>query len=523
MGNSIILATVMESAYDQQGLSKILIVDDDPFQVQLLVGILEQENYDIIGYHDNLEALKDVVRIQPDLILLDLIMPDIDGFEFCRRLKSNPLTHAIPVVFVTARKDQITESQGFELGAVDYVTKPFNPVVIKARVRTHLELKRHRDRLEQLVEERTAERDISQEQFQDLVEQSLVGIAIVQDKMVVYQNPELKRTISDLDKKIQDQDFSFIYPEDLAKLKLLYEQLAKQATGSVEADIRIFPRDRDGRDGQFIWINCRGSLFSYQGKDALLINLADITHTKELEKLLLNRNKLASLGRIASGMAHEIRNPLTGITSYLYTLEQLCELETLLPKDVGLMKQIVSQLKLASHKVDAVIKRVLDFSRPAAPKMAPIDINTCLNNVLDLTAVTMRKSGIRLKSNLSDSLPQCFGDMALIEQVFLNLIQNAGRAANAKKGDKTIEVASYARGNRIIATISDSGPGVPDDIKEKIFDPFFTTNADGSGIGLSIASRIVSDHNGSLTLTGSDLGGAQFVVSLPIEKRKFPR
>jgi signal transduction histidine kinase len=232
---------------------------------------------------------------------------------------------------------------------------------------------------------------------------------------------------------------------------------------------------------------------------------------------------MASLGRIASGMAHEIRNPLTGITSYLYTLDQLCERETLLPKDVDLMKQIVGQLKLASHKVDAVIKRVLDFSRPTTPKMARIDINRCLKNVLDLTAVTMRKSKISVTATLDEDLPRCFGDVALIEQVFLNLLQNAGRALQVQQGEKRIEVATRARGNAIIATVADSGPGVPDKIKEKIFDPFFTTNADGSGIGLSIAGRIVSDHNGSLTQKTGPLGGAQFMVRLPIEKRKLPR
>ena len=187
------------------------------------------------------------------------------------------------------------------------------------------------------------------------------------------------------------------------------------------------------------------------------------------------------------------------------------------------MKQIVSQLKIASHKVDSVIKRVLDFSRPTAPKMAPVDINQCLNNVLDLTAVTLRKSGIKVNADLSDALPQCFGDMALIEQVFLNLLQNASHAVKIEKGEKRIEVASTAMENSIIVTVSDSGPGVPDDIKEKIFDPFFTTNSDGSGIGLSIASRIVADHNGSISQSSSNLGGARFVVSLPIEKRKLPR
>ena len=508
---------------DDRTCPKILVIDDDPFQVQLLVTILKLENYDIVGYNDNLKALEDVARIMPDLILLDLIMPQIDGFEVCRRLKADEQTRNIPVIFVTAKKDQATESEGFKLGAVDYITKPFNPVVIKARIRTHLELKRHRDSLEQLVQERTAERDKSQQQFQDLVEKSLVGIAIVQNEQVAYQNPELTRIVPDLGEKIHRNDFSFIHAEYLPHLKNAYQSIIDGRTGNVETDIRILSNGRSGRNQEYKWFNCRASSFNYQGREAILINLVDITNTKELEKLLLNRNKMSSLGRIASGMAHEIRNPLTGITSYLYTLEQLCESKTVLPKDINLMKEIVTQLKLASHKVDAVIKRVLDFSRPTAPQMVLIDINQCLDNVISLTAVTMRKAGINVAVSMAKNLPQCYGDVTLIEQLFLNLIQNAGRALKAVSGNKKIAITSYAVNNQICVAVSDSGPGVPDELKDKIFDPFFTTNPDGSGIGLSIAQRIVTDHNGTLTVVSGELGGAHFTVTLPIEKRKFPR
>jgi signal transduction histidine kinase len=155
--------------------------------------------------------------------------------------------------------------------------------------------------------------------------------------------------------------------------------------------------------------------------------------------------------------------------------------------------------------------------------MALVDINQCLSNVINLTAVTMRKAGIQVSTSLSENLPQCHGDMALMEQVFLNLTQNAARALKKTTGTKKIAISSDTVENQIHITVSDSGPGVQDELKDKIFDPFFTTNPDGSGIGLSIAQRIVTDHNGSLTVTSSKLGGAHFTVSLPIEKRKFPR
>lgn len=507
----------------QMATPKILVVDDDKFQIDLIRRILTKARYDVIGYTSSSDALRDASHLAPDLILLDLVMPNIDGFELCRRLKNDDKTRDIPIIILTARKNQETESKVFELGAVDYITKPYNPIIVNARIRNQLDLKQHRDTLELLVQKRTAERDKSQQQFQDLVEKSLVGIAIVQEDQVVYQNPEWTRNVEDLSDRIAQKDFSFIHPDDQQQLLQAYRELLAQKSANIEIDIRIVPPEKAVISTDVKWVKCRASLFRYQGQDALLINLVDITHTKELEQLLLVRNKMASLGRVASGMAHEIRNPLTGITSYLYTLEQLCEQKTLLPKDIDLMKEIIAQLKLASHKVDAVIKRVLDFAKPTAPHMVPIDINQAINNILGLSAVTMRKAGISVTAELEENLPRCYGDMALIEQVILNLIQNAGRAVRTAEGEKQVSVTSYSQDNLICFTVSDTGPGVPDELKEKIFDPFFTTSSDGSGIGLSIAQRIVTDHNGSIALQDGPSDGAFFLVTLPIEKRKFER
>lgn len=515
--------TEHEKSTDAPSPPRIVLLDDDPMQVQLLENILAKENYQTIGYTDTQKALKKIAQFIPDLILLDLTMPEIDGFEVCRRLKANDATRHIPVIFVTASTDQATESRGFELGAVDYITKPYNPIITKARVRNHIELKQHRDSLALLVRERTAERDKSLQQFQDLVEKSMVGIAIIQEDEVVYQNPEIQRTVGNLAAAIREKDFGLIHPDHLAQLKLAYQNFSNGSTANAEADVQILSNKPSREDKQYKWVNCRASTFHYQGRETILINLVDITHTKALEKLLLNRNKMASLGRIAAGMAHEIRNPLTGITSYLYSLEQICESETVVPKDIDLMKEIIGQLKLASHKVEAVIKRVLDFSKPTIPQMAQVDINQCLTNVLQLTALTLSKAGIEVTTALNKKLPHCYGDMALIEQVFLNLVQNAGRALKRADGKKKIAVTSYTHDNHINITVSDSGPGVSMDIRDKIFDPFFTTSSDGSGIGLSIAQRIVTDHNGILAVTDGKLGGAHFIVTLPIEKRKYPR
>lgn len=517
------METDSRSSRAELSTDKVLIIDDDDIQLRMLEKILVGEGYDVITFNNGGEALEAAFQHPPDMVLSDLLMPNLDGFEVIRRLKADQRTRSIPIILITAFDDRSSESKGLALGAVDYIVKPLVAPIVKARVHTHMELKRHRDDLEQLVRRRSEELIHSRQQFQDLVEKSLVGIAIFQDEEVVYQNPELERVLPDLTDKIRDKHFSFVHPEDLIKITQAYKSLRKEGTTHVEADIRLIDINQAEAAQTATWINCRGAFFNYQGRPAILVNVVDITHTKDLERLLLMRNKMASLGRIASGMAHEIRNPLTGITSYLYTLEQLCANDTFQAKDMALMREITTQLKLATHKIDAVIKRVLDFARPTIPKLAPIDINQCLDNVIKLTAVTLRKAGIKVTHELNTDIPECYSDMGLLEQVLLNLIHNAANAVRKTDRDKHIHIHSFYSEGEVCIRIDDSGPGVAAGLREKIFDPFFTTSPDGSGIGLSIAHRIVSDHNGDLSVGDCELGGARFQITIPIEKRKNRR
>jgi signal transduction histidine kinase len=240
----------------------------------------------------------------------------------------------------------------------------------------------------------------------------------------------------------------------------------------------------------------------------------DLTKAKELERVVMLQDKMSSLGRVAAGIAHEIRNPLSGINIYLNTLEKIYAKAGSLDK----VKQILRQMQSASGKIESVIKRVMDFSRPSEPQMVLIDMNTPIREALGLSSVSLRKRGIKIEASLAENLPSCRADSQLIEQVVLNLITNAAEAMKTIDGDKRIEIKSSVEKNHIIVNISDSGPGVPSDIRNKIFDPFFSTKNDSTGIGLSIAQRIATDHGGSLTLSQSKWGGAEFTIAIQIAK-----
>ncbi len=143
-----------ETENESDGAS-VLVVDDIPENLHLLVNLLTDRGYDVRPASSSKFALEAAISNPPDLILLDIIMPEMDGYELCRQFKSNVKTRDIPIIFITAKDDIADQTLGFELGAADYITKPFNPAIVDARVRTQLELKQHRDRLEELVRSRT--------------------------------------------------------------------------------------------------------------------------------------------------------------------------------------------------------------------------------------------------------------------------------------------------------------------------------------------------------------------------------
>jgi signal transduction histidine kinase len=165
----------------------------------------------------------------------------------------------------------------------------------------------------------------------------------------------------------------------------------------------------------------------------------------------------------------------------------------------------------------------MDFAKPSEPKLTLIDINEPITDAINLTAVTMRKSGIKIEKSLADDLPRSYADENLIEEMVLNLLNNAAEAMKPMESGKKIVVATFVEGEQIIIRVSDSGPGVPQKIQDKIFDPYFTTKHEGTGIGLSLCHRIINDHGGSLAVSDSEIGGAEFQIEIPINAIKSTR
>jgi signal transduction histidine kinase len=187
------------------------------------------------------------------------------------------------------------------------------------------------------------------------------------------------------------------------------------------------------------------------------------------------------------------------------------------------LKKIFTQVKSASNKIESVIRRVMDFSKPSEPNFVSTNINGPIEEAISLSSVTLRKRGIRLEKALAEDAPRCDADPQLIEQVILNLITNAAEAMKNVKGEKKISVSSAMENDCMTVRVCDSGPGIPYYAKEKVFDPFYTTKNGSTGIGLSLSHRIIKDHGGSLNVYSSEWGGAEFKIEIPLAKRKKTR
>lgn len=359
--------------------------------------------------------------------------------------------------------------------------------------------------------------DRSRKLFEDLVLNSLIGICIVQEGRIVFQNPEQARIFGPVPDHFNLRDPANFHPEDEEKVTAFLQQAETGGREALEPDFRLYPLTPEGeRSPKFKWVHCRAARIEYRGRESLLLNMMDVTRTRELEHFVSVQDKMASLGRVAAGIAHEIRNPLSGINIYLGIAEK-----TLTRGDgrdgIG---DSLSQIKAASRNIETVIRRVMDFAKPGMPKFRPIDIRKPVTEAIGLCAVSLRKSGIHLVVDQSEASLRCRADDNLIQRLVLNLVTNAVEAMNQTEGEKIVHVSTAIRQDQAVIRVADSGPGVPEAIAERVFDPFFTTKSDGSGIGLSISRRIAMDHQGNLRLTRSRWGGAEFVMELPLMREE---
>ncbi len=386
----------------------LLIVDDNPVNLKMLVQILAPDNYQIAIMKSGENALRSIRLKKPDLILLDVMMPGIDGFEVCRVCKSDPDLTDIPVIFISALKDAASKVRGFELGGVDYITKPFHSVEVRARVQTHLRLRRLQQDLVRRVEEEVAKR-------------------------------------------------------------------------------------------------------------------------MEQQQLLIQKSKLESLGRLAAGIAHEINQPLAGISMGLDNMEFKIEAGRAAPE---YLTGKIANFRKDIERIQNIIQHVRLFSRDQATVILEnVDVNEVCADALSMLETQYRRHDVQVILDLDEDAGFALGNRYRLEQVVVNLLTNAKDAVDRKAEregelsfEKQIRISTRRRNGEILLTVMDNGVGIPEDAMDRLFEPFFTTKApeQGTGLGLSISYGIVCEMKGDIRVESRPGRTTRFQVALPGIAGNFP-
>jgi signal transduction histidine kinase len=250
---------------------------------------------------------------------------------------------------------------------------------------------------------------------------------------------------------------------------------------------------------------------------AVLIRVEDLVDADLEEEVFRNTERLISLGELSARVAHEIRNPLTGVrTTVQFVASKLRAGDSRRDDLQDVLKEL--------DRIEQIITDLLLFARPQASRPAPADQREITEKVLDNLRSRLEDSGIEVIADLDEGLPAVIVDPDMVQQVVLNLAINA---IQAMPEGGTLKVGAGLRRTRykkayVDLVVADSGPGIPDEVKEKIFDPFFTTRSMGTGLGLSISLQIAREHGGNLTARNLSQGGAAFKLSLPVPPTPEP-
>lgn len=522
---------------------KILIVDDRQDAQYLLQALLTGHGHEVSLASNGQQGLDQARATPPDLIISDILMPVMDGFRLCREIRKDEALGDTLFVFYTATYTQQSDADfAMTIGADDFIRKPADPAVFLKRIEAVIEkttrkttaresestdeaevLRLYSERLVAKLEKRSldlqaeiAERkkvEQSLQQAHDIISSSPAVAFLWKNEEgwpVEYVSDNIKSVFGYTTEEMMSSDVTFvelIHPDDLARVS---GKVAAHSSDSGNIAFTHSPYRIVTKQGTTKWVDDRtvirrdggGQITHYQG---ILIDVTDRIRA-ESEKLVLEEHlrqtqKLESIGTLASGVAHEINNPLTGIINYADLIEHRIQDEELKEFAHGIMEE--------GDRIAKIVRSLLSFARQDNEAHSPADILEIIDASLTLVGSLLRKDQITVDLDIPEDLPQVRCRSQQIQQVIVNLLTNAHDALNEKfpeyDEDKIIRISAHPMERDGVSwvrtTVEDHGSGVSEDVMQSIFDPFFTTKPreKGTGLGLSVSFGIIREHRGELT------------------------
>ena len=530
----------------------VLVADDEIHTTLMLERIFEREGYQVKSAHDGVEALDAARQLKPDLILLDIQMPGMNGFDVLSALRENPATASIPTILITAKARKPDDvAHGLNLGADDYIYKPFDPRELLARAESKMKARQLEESLQRRTQELEALLRISEELNQSLEVNDLLDLVLflMLDLLpgnlgVIYRIDENGEVIAQRTQSIRTSNK--VRPNQIENMFSTFLQLQNPVIWPGDAPLSdhfssgmavllkhgsaalgvlvITAEDRHVYDENHF------RLFKGIGRQtALALRNAELyeilaNHAERLEdivaartaelqsaqQLLLRSEKLASIGHLAASIAHEINNPLQPIR---INIEHLIEdIHAKVPVDLVAVESIQQSIE----RITRIVSQLLEFAGKRTPdaEVGFFDLKRTLEGVISLNRKLFEQRGLHLVANLTP-LPPFYGSKDQLEQVFMNLSLNA-QAAMDKGGN--LEISTKVTDKHIIVRFADTGRGIPANEINRIFDPFFSTKENGTGLGLFVSYGIIQNHHGSIEVESRVNTGTTFTIKLPVDE-----
>lgn len=511
----------------------ILVADDSPTSLQFLTSFLTEQGYSVHPACDGEQVLEFVRTSIPDLILLDVRMPGLDGFEVCRRLKGDERTRSIPVIFISVLEDVRDKVRGFEVGAIDYITKPFQPGEVRARIRTHLRLHELTEQLEQeIVERRRTEQRLqeSEERLQLTLEATGVGIWDWDvPKDLWYASPEYYAQLGyepRTDPGDREEWLERVHPDDQALVRERIQGVLAQHVEDHQYEARL-----RAADGTYRWMMVRGFCVAHDrdGNVTRMLGIrVDITDRKQAEDEIRKLNEQLEarviertaqleasskeLETFVYSVSHDLRTPLRAIDGYRGLLER--RMDGALDDESRRYMEVISR---AATRMGMLIDDLLSFSRMGRFEMAkqPVDLGRLVQATIEELSPDAVGREVHWKIPV---LPMVFGDRLMLRIVLVNLLANALKFTRPRPVAE-IEIGCRDEADETVILVRDNGVGFDMQYEDKLFGVFQRLHGvdefEGTGIGLANVRRIVQRHGGRCWAEGKVDAGATFYFSLP--------
>jgi PAS domain S-box-containing protein len=512
----------MDAPDFQQIPINILIVDDRAENVRAIQAILDDPAYTLMTAGSGSEALRKVLKHDFALILLDVFMGGMDGYEVAALIKGRRKSRHIPIIFLTAMAKDIDHIfKAYSIGAVDYIQKPLEPHIVKAKVAVFAELYKNKQwikrqaeviRQKELLEVKRA----GERRFQDLVEGINHGFVWSSDPdslTFTYVSPRAELILGyPLEEWHKDRGFweKHLHPEDRERVLNAFKQAQMGRDLGVDhrfltiegAEVWLHTGVRLARKGEGVGFELRGLS-------------VDITHLKRVENAL--RESVHVRDEFLSIASHELKTPITPLKLQVQQLERLLQKGVAI--DEAKLRKFSNLWNRQLDRLSLLIEDLLDVSRITGGKFAmnpeEVDMTQLINEILD----RYRVEASRVKCELVTSLPEKLiggWDRTRIEQVFINLLTNALKYA----AGKPIYISLSSRDQKVFLSVKDSGIGIQLKDQAKIFERFERAvepaAIGGLGLGLYISRKIVEAHGGAIRVESEPGKGANFIVELPL-------